>query len=298
MIDLTHVRFQGRSTIRSRTALSRREAPRAWEPKRALHTGERVAAPAPPLPAAILERAGLEPAAYRPGPLARRVGACLRLTRAGTEAAALARLDARPELLGPALDTVLIGVSGFFRDAAVFETLAGEVVARLRARSVPPRVLSIGCSTGAELYSVAILLAEAGLLAGSRLLGVDCRRSAVASARAGVYGAAELGELDEARRARWFEPVGDGWRIAEPLRRAARWRVADATRAVEPGPWDLVLCRNLFIYLQPVVVERMLRGIVGALSPGGFLVVGKAERPAAGLGLAGVGRCVYRTHEH
>lgn len=295
MIDLTHVRFQGRSTMRSRIALSRREAPRASEPKRALHAGERVAAPAPPLPAAILERAGLEPAAYRPGPLARRVGACLRLTRAGTEAAALARLDARPELLGPALDTVLIGVSGFFRDAAVFETVAGEVVGRLRARPVPPRVLSIGCSTGAELYSVAILLAEAGLQTGSRLVGVDCRRSAVAGARAGVYRAAEL---DEARRARWFEPVGDEWRVVEPLRRAARWRVADATRAVEPGPWDLVLCRNLFIYLQPGVVERMLRGIVGALAPGGFLVVGKAERPAAGLGLAVVGRCVYRTHEH
>jgi chemotaxis methyl-accepting protein methylase len=55
-----------------------------------------------------------------------------------------------------------------------------------------------------------------------------------------------------------------------------------------------VLCRNLVIYLQPAVAETMIRNVAATLSPGGFLVVGKAERSPASLGLSIVGRCVYR----
>jgi chemotaxis methyl-accepting protein methylase len=169
-------------------------------------------------------------------------------------------------------------------------------VPALAARGRPFRVLSIGCSTGAEPYSVAILLAEAGLLHAAEIVGVDCRADAVARARAGIFSTAELAAVDTDPLARHIEPPRSGARMAEPLRRAARWRQADATREIPPGAWDLVLCRNLFIYLQPRVVEAMLERISAALAPGGFLVVGKAERPPAHLRLEALGRCVYESH--
>lgn len=296
MLDLTHVRFQGMPNVRGRTDALRRTAS-----CRKAHRETSACAPAAPhgavsLPAAILARAGLDPGAYRPRPLARRVSACLRLTRAATEREALAQLAARPELLGAALRTVLIGVSSFFRDSLVFEALRGPVVEALGARAAPPRVLSIACATGAELYSVAMLLAEAGLLPGSQLLGVDCRGDALERAREGFYASAEIADVDAELRSRWLEPCASGWRVAEPLRSAARWQLADATREIPRGPWDLVLCRNLFIYLQPSVVETMLHRIETGLSPGGFLVVGKAEHPPAALGLVAIDRCVYRKH--
>ena len=295
-MDLTHVRFQGHPTTRSE-----RE-------QRAAHrtpTSAEIRVPARPplspgdgggLPAWVLARSGLDPAAYRSGPLARRARACLRAVRAPSEPAARARVETKPELLGTALSAVLIGVSSFFRDPIVFDTLRTTVLGALRERTGPLRVLSLGCSTGDEPYSVAILLAEADLLPRSRLLGVDCRADAVASARGAVFPAEALAGVDAERRARFLEPTASGWRVAEPLRRATSWQVADATRAIPIGPWDLVLCRNLLIYLQPPAAEAMLRRIAGALAPGGFLVVGKAERPPAWLGLAAAGRCVYRKH--
>jgi chemotaxis methyl-accepting protein methylase len=246
------------------------------------------------LPAWVLSRAGLDPAAYRGRPLGRRVPACLRALRVDCEDAARARMETHPERIPSALNTVLIGVTSFFRDGPVFEALRSEAVASWHAHPGPIRVLSLGCASGAELYSVALLLAEAGLLARSDLLGIDCRQDAVASARAGLFTTEELAAIDAALRARYFEPARSGWRIASPLARAARWEVGDATRAIPAGPWDLVLCRNLFIYLQHAVVDGMLRRIVASLAPRGFLVVGKAERPPAEFGLAALGRCVHR----
>ena len=80
------------------------------------------------------------------------------------------------------------------------------------------------------------------------------------------------------------------------LRLAARWRTADVLAGPVPGPWDLILCRNLAIYLQPDANARLWAGLESALRPGGFLVTGKAERPAgpAAARLRAAGPCVYR----
>lgn len=255
-----------------------------------------VAEVVPTLAAAVLGRAGLDPAAYRAAPLSRRVAACLRLLRADDPDLAVRRLEASPASTGATLSTLLIGVSAFFRDAAVFDTLRQVVLPTLGRDGAPPRILSVGCSYGSELYSVAMLLAEQGRLDGAQLVGVDCRDDAIAAARVGIFGAEALDGLDEERRRRHFHPVSGGWRIAEPLRCATSWARLDAIAEVPTGPWDLVLCRNLTIYLTPWAGAALHRQLVATLSPGGYFVVGKAERPAAALGLAQVARCVHRTH--
>lgn len=293
-MDLPQVRFEGRPSFRSQPLTARRVLIPPARPG-----APRVAGPTPRrdgVPALVLARAGLDPACYRAGPIERRLPACLRALKAATEPAARERLASHPALLEPALSAVLIGVSGFFRDEPVFESLGARVVPALAARGRPPRVLSLGCSTGAELYSVAMLLADARLLAGAELVGIDCRPDAIARARAGVYSTGELAGVGAGRFARHFAPARSGARVAEPLRRATRWRVADATRELAAGPWDLVLCRNLFIYLQPAVADAIFEGIVAALPPGGFLVVGKAERPPGYLPLTAVARSVYGRH--
>ena len=126
-------------------------------------------------PAMVLERAGLDPRCYRDVPLARRTAACVRALRAPSVGVAGERLAADPRLAAPALNSLLIGASAFFRDAPVFAAIARIVAAEFGARGRALRVASVGCSSGAELYSVAILLAEAGLLASADLLGIDCR---------------------------------------------------------------------------------------------------------------------------
>lgn len=293
-MDLTHVQFKGKLTMRRARV---RSAPHATpEPVGPADPVARVTVSG--LPALVLSRAGLDARAYRAGPLTRRIAACLRGMRVESESAARARLEARPELNDVALSTLLIGATEFFRDAVVFDTIRGDVISALRERPGPLRIWSLGCSTGAELYSIAIMLAQADLLHRAHLLGTDCRTDAVTSARAGVFSNEMIQDLDDTMRARYFERTRSGCRIVETLRRHTEWRVADATCEVAERPWDLVLCRNVVIYLQRAVAETMFRRIAERLVPGGFLVVGKAERPLVSLGLAEVGRSVYQRHVH
>jgi chemotaxis protein methyltransferase CheR len=293
-MDLTHVRFQGTPSRRP----GRIGSVCAVSPSTTLTS---AASPDVPttvngFPALVLGRAGLDPALYRATPLGRRMSACLRAMRAESETAAQARLATNPALLDLALNTLLIGVSHFFRDPTVFETLRTIVMPELAARPRPLRIASIGCSSGAELYSVAMLLAEAGALDRSSLLGIDCRPSAVSLAQKGWFSDAALGGLNLPLRTRYFEPVADGWQVVEAIRRRTEWRVLDATRDCPPGPWDLVLCRNLVIYLQTRTADTLFERLSEQLGAGGWLVVGHAERPPASLKLTQVARCIYKTH--
>jgi chemotaxis protein methyltransferase CheR len=290
MMDLSHVRFHA---ARRRAPVARRHPGPATDaaPSDELGHAELVRG----LPALVLARAGLNPAAYRAAPLRRRVGACLRAIRAESEGAACARVDRDEAAHGAALNSLLIGVSSFFRDAEVWDALRTSVIPGLvRQRSDTIRVLSVGCSLGAELHSVAMLLAEAGALHRAELVGVDCRPRAVATASAAVFDEDLLSGVTPDLRARYVEPAVTAWRIIELLRRQATWKVMDATRDLPEGPWDLVLCRNLLMYLRSCVADTMYRRMVASLAPGGSLVLGKAERPPASLHLTPVGRCIHR----
>ena len=290
-MDLTHIRFDGTPVLPAgrRGGLTNRAIA---SPDGEVHAGPVVVTG---LPAWILEQAGLDPAAYRHAPLRRRLSACLRAIRAESEQDAYERLAARPDLHHTAVNQLLIGVSEFFRDPAVFRALEETVLPVLAKTARPLRILSVGCSTGDELYSMAIALGEAGLLDGARLVGVDCREDAVVAARRGVFSEAACANVDPGTIARYFERAAEGWRVIEPLRQRTQWLVLDATHECPAGPWDVIFCRNLVIYLSNRTAETLFRTVAGQLTPGGVLVVGKAERPAASLRLRQLARCVYTT---
>ena len=133
------------------------------------------------------------------------------------------------------------------------------------------------------------------MLEGAELLGIDCRAEAIRQAAAGTFPLGALEGVDSELLQRHFEPEGSSaLKARAALRRALDWRVEDGTCAVPAGPWDIVLCRNVLIYLQPPIAAAMVERIARELTPGGFLVVGKAERPAAALPLKAIARCLYR----
>ncbi|QYM80529.1 hypothetical protein K0B96_07955 [Horticoccus luteus] len=145
----------------------------------------------------------MNPAVFRGGALNRRLPACLRLLRVPTEGAAQALLQRRPDLVPATLTAILIGVTEFFREPAVFEALRDIVLPQLAAEREPIRVAGFGVSHGQELYSMAMLLEEAGLLQRSELVGIDCRSDAIIAAAAGRYDGGDLGGIEPARRERW-----------------------------------------------------------------------------------------------
>ncbi|HLL90161.1 MAG TPA: CheR family methyltransferase [Tepidisphaeraceae bacterium] len=254
----------------------------------------------------VFEQGGLDVRDYKLETLRRRLPAMLRAVRARDARAGRAALQRTPSLVHAAVNALVIGVTSFFRDPSVFAHLAEAVVPELAARSVGPRVWSVGCSDGSELYSAGILLAEGGVAHRSYLLGTDCRADAVRHASAGVYDAAAVGSVPPPLLDRYFRPFagdagGDGraaiprtWQVAPWLRTLAQFRRADVLNLVEPGQFDLVLCRNMSIYFQPAACERLWRSLEAALRPGGTLVVGKAERPVGAATLVPTHPGVYR----
>jgi chemotaxis protein methyltransferase CheR len=143
-----------------------------------------------------------------------------------------------------------------------------------------------------------MLLDEAGLLTRSDLLGTDCRPAAIAQAREAAFDEAALAGLPSHRLARFFDlRAPRRWEIMAAVRGRAAWKLGDLARDIEPGPWDVILWRNVAIYLRTEAVRAIARCLADTLGPGGFLVVGKAERLPDGLGLRRVARCLYERVE-
>ncbi len=231
------------------------------------------------LAAYVLGRSGLNASVYRCEPLQRRVPACVRALQAGTPEHALEILKDQPHLLPLALSSLLIGVSEFFRDAAVFAYLWRIFSESARDRRKRLRILSVACADGAELYSVAIFLDEMRLLDRCRLHGTDCRSAAIQLARNRLYPHHALDKVDEPTLNRYFRPDGALFRLLLPGRARIDWEVGDAFAGSAEEQWDVILCRNLAIYLKPEACRRLWTGLARRLRPEGRLIVGRAERP-------------------
>jgi chemotaxis protein methyltransferase CheR len=247
-----------------------------------------------PLIAWLLGRAGLKSSAYRPTAMQRRVPACLRQLRVDSVESARALLERRPELLPVVLNTALIGVSEFFRDQPVFECVEKNVVPALARLRRSLRVCSAGVSGGQEIYSVAMLLAEAGVLGEAVLLGVDCRADAIRRAREGFYGAEDMSGVTPERRERFFEPSNGRWAVRPELKARIQWGIHDLLDFDAGGPCDLILFRNVAIYFNEPHSCGVWTHLCDQLAPGGFIVTGKAERPPSALPLVRIGPSVYR----
>lgn len=244
----------------------------------------------------VLAQSGLDWRNYRVEPLLRRIPACLRALHVKDVESARRLLEGSPALIPTAVNALIIGVSSFFRDAVVFDLLP-EQLRQLGATRSRLRIWSAGCSDGSELYSVAMLLHELGLLESSELLGTDCRAEAIDVARAGCYNTNQTNQVAQVveRYGLLLHKVGgSAVRIASRLRRKIEWRQQELFTNQPNGPWDVILCRNVVIYLQPAAASRLWSSMVSALSPGGLLVVGKAERVPAQAGLMRVESCLYR----
>ena len=102
-----------------------------------------------------------------------------------------------------------------------------------------------------------MLLAEMGRLADCELVGTDLRSEAVNQASSGVFAKNSLDQLDDCRRQRFFTEAGNSALIDPVLRSHTKWAVADLLRSVEAGPWDVILWRNMAIYLESGVGKTL-----------------------------------------
>jgi chemotaxis protein methyltransferase CheR len=148
------------------------------------------------------------------------------------------------------------------------------------------RLWSAGCSTGEEAYTLAMLVDElAPQLAGWKvtILGTDINGESLHKAREGLYRDWSFRTLDAARKQRHFRPRGDRWQIEQRLRDRVTFRRLDLVRDAFPDPeadlsgMDLILCRNVFIYLDTQAISRIAAKFAATLAEGGFLITAHSE---------------------
>jgi chemotaxis protein methyltransferase WspC len=180
------------------------------------------------------------------------------------------------------VEEIVVAESWFFREPRVFDLLGRFAVARagLPQRG-PLRVLCAPCAAGEEPYSVAMTLLEAGLPASSFTIdAVDVSRACLARAAAATYPSNAFRNADHGFRDRWFLPDGAAARLHDAVRTAVNFswgNVLDESFATGRAKYDVVLCRNLLIYLTAEARTRVERALDGLLMPDGILVLGAAE---------------------
>ena len=227
---------------------------------------------------------GFDFAGYKRGGLARRVRK--RMADVGLDSFAEYAdfLEVHPTEFPALFDAILINVTGFFRDPAVWDFLAAEVVPRLLAdkpAGAPVRVWSAGCASGEEAYTLAMVLAEALGVESFRervkIYGTDLDENALAAARQGVYAAAELAEVRPGWRDKYFEP-GDERRVfRRDLRRNVIFGRHDLMQDAPIPRLDLLACRNCLMYFNAEAQARVLDRFHFAVNDGGYVLLGRAE---------------------
>lgn len=223
--------------------------------------------------AALGRACGLPLDAFREGHLDKQLRSSLTATGSASIPDLTERVRADASLRGRLRAAIANSVTGSFRDPRQFEQLRRELLPPLLERQGMLRVWSAGCSDGSELFDLAGLLQDAGALERAHLLGSDLLPE----------------NLDKARRTATSQ--------ATQIHSRLRWEQRDLTADGPPsGTWNLILCRNVAIYMRSPVRDRLHATLAGALAPHGVLMLGRSERirdPQA-LGLLPAGRQAYR----
>jgi two-component system, chemotaxis family, CheB/CheR fusion protein len=207
----------------------------------------------------------------------------------------------RPDEVNHLLNTVLINVTAFFRDPPAWEILRHDLLPQLTAHlkmGDPFRVLSAGCASGEEPYSVAILLAEHF---GDRLAAYDIKvyatdvdEEALNVARRGEYTAEKLQFIPAEWRKKYFVGGGKTSRIARDVRHMAIFGRSNLASDAPISHVNLLLCRNVLIYFDLPLQRQILRRLHYALQPGGLLMLGKSESQLAQSSLFSVVNAKWR----
>ena len=234
--------------------------------------------------AMMRETRGSDFAGYKRSTLQRRVKRRMILLNLATFGEYKDYLELQPEEFGQLFDSLLINVTGFFRDPLAWQALRERVLPELlsaKGAKTPIRVWSAGCATGEEAYTLAIVLAEAighdQFRERVKIYATDLDEDALQQARAGAYDASALTDVPEKLRDTYFEPVGEKHVFRRDLRRQVIFGRNDLTHDAPISRVDLLVARNTLMYFNAEAQANVVRRFHFALSYPGYLFLGKAE---------------------
>src|SRR5262249_1808886 len=202
-----------------------------------------------------------------------------------TYGAYLDYLEVHPEEFTPLFNTILINVTAFFRDTVAWEFLAKNVIPKIirsKQGGEPIRVCSVGCASGEEAYSVAMLLANAlgdkAFRDRVKIYATDVDNEALTQARRGTYPAKTVEQVPDKLRKKFLDAGAGGQAVVRgDLRRPVIFGRHDLVQDAPISRLDLLICRNTLMYFNSETQSRILARFHFALSDTGFLFLGKSE---------------------
>lgn len=231
---------------------------------------------------------GLDLSQYRPRYVERRIAVRLNILGLRTYQQYAAYLDRHPDEYAKLLDTLTINVTQFFRDPTVYALFRDQVVPTLLAAKKARkqrivRLWSAGCATGEEPYSLAMAMLDGMIRTKSpqmllTVIGTDIDGAALDTARQGVYPARQLPQIPLTDRNRYVQVEGDTFRMRPEVAKVVRFQYLNLFDDEPIHGIDVIFCRNVFIYFNREDQERLIGCFRRALSPGGYLVLGRSER--------------------
>lgn len=178
------------------------------------------------------------------------------------------------------VEALVVHETYFYREADQLEALVGNLLARRFSEDATVRIWCAACATGEEPFTLAMMLANQGLLQRVRIVASDISERALAKARSGEFSLRAVRALPPGVEGRWVERREGRVRISPALLGAIEWRrmnLLDRESIAGLGRFDAVLARNVLIYFGDDTVRRVVSHLSNALVPGGYLLVGASE---------------------
>lgn len=229
-------------------------------------------------------RTGVDFSTYKLAGIRRRIRRRMLLLRIDTLPRYVQYVHANPGESEALYEDILIHVTSFFRDPSSFDALRKSLLPELlknRDVDAPLRVWVAGCSTGEDAYSLLIVLFEYFTESGANFpiqaFATDVSGKAVARAREGIYPETIAAQVSPDRLRRYFVKTERGYRITKSIRDSIVFARHDITKDPPYSKLDLVLCRNLLMFLGPLAQRKVFGAIHYALKPTGYLLLGAAE---------------------
>ncbi|WP_141734034.1 PAS domain S-box protein [Oligoflexus tunisiensis] len=228
---------------------------------------------------------GVDFADYKETTVSRRVRKRVTSSKLKTLVEYLAFVKTRPDELEALYGDILINVTSFFRDPEMFDALEALIIPKItegRGAEDSLRVWVPGCSSGEEVYSLAIRLAEFNEKYhhsfSAQFFGTDISEPALEKARSGIYPTTISSIVSPERLKKFFDPVQGGYQIKKEIRDTCVFARQNVIADPPLSRMDLISCRNLLIYFGPALQERVVPIFHYALKvPNGFLILGKSE---------------------
>jgi two-component system, chemotaxis family, CheB/CheR fusion protein len=227
---------------------------------------------------------GIDFSHYKPKTLDRRIQRRMLLCKLEQLADYATYLQAHPTEVKALYEEILIHVTSFFRDPEAFELLKTKVFATItqhKSVELPIRIWVAGCSTGEEVYSIAIclleFLADRAVQPPIQIFATDISELSIDKARAGIYTENQMGDVSSERRRRFFYLLEGDYHISKAVRELCVFARQDLSSDPSFSNVDLISCRNVLIYLNNALQQRIMPIFHYSLNATGFLLLGTSE---------------------